>query len=407
MNCPSAWIRGPVGIDAGLRITRRDCRNVLVMMPSMAAGTRLLDLLPLVETDHRVQVVFTTPAEHEHWYGVEEFTRRCGGIVLPWSQAVRERWDLVLSASHRHLERVHGPILVLPHGAGSLKSLRRSRKAGRATRDTTGLDRDLLTYRGRLLPAALALAHDLELVALRDTCPEAEAVAVVAGDLCLDRMVVSTAFRERYREMLGVTGDQELVVVSSTWTANSTFGSHLELFERLVVEADERTKVAAVLHPLIQTTHGARQVRSWLAPALSSGLVLIPPEEGWRAAMIAADHVIGDFGSTTSYAAAIGRPVRLAAFPDQAVRAGSIAAAVTEIAPRLDHERPVFRQLRDGHPTGDHRRLAKLVSSRPGASARIYRSTMYRLLELDEPSWPARTAALPGPLAAQGCGHVG
>lgn len=397
MHCANHWIRGPVGVDARPRITRVGCRNVLVMVPSVAAGTRLLDLLPLIEVDRRVQTVFTMPSGEDVWHGVGEFVRRCGGMVLPWSQAVRERWDLVLSASHRQLDQVHGPILVLPHGAGSLKSLRRSRKAVNPTRDTTGLDRELLTSRGRLLPSAIALSNDLDLVALRRTCPEAVPVAVVAGDLCLDRMVASLACRDTYRRVLGVGPEQELIVISSTWTPESTFGRHPELYQRVVDEAGDRARVAAVMHPMIAAAHGTRQVHSWLAGARAGGMVVVPPDRGWQAAMIAADRVIGDFGSTTSYAAALGRPVHLAAFPHLAIRAGSVAEALSRYAPRLDHDRPLLDQLRTSRVHEDHRPLVSLISSRPGSAAQILRRTMYRLLDLDEPSWPAATAVLPCP----------
>jgi hypothetical protein len=345
-----------------------------------------------------VQAIFTTPHGDDVWHGVDEFVERSGGIVLPWSQAVREHWDLVLTASHRNLSQVHGPILILPHGAGALKSLRRSRKAGNPTRDATGLDQELLTYRGRLLPAALALTHELELAALRHTCPDAVPVAVLAGDLCLDRMVASIPYRDRYREALGVTADQELIVVSSTWTPESTFGRHPELYQRVLAEAGEHTQVAAVFHPMVLAAHGVRQVHSWLAAARELGMRVIPSDEGWRATMIAADRVIGDFGSTTSYAAAIGRPVHLAAFPDLAMRAGSVAATLATIASRLDHDRPLLPQLRIASEHRNHQPLTQLISSRPGEAARILRSTMYRLLNLEEPTWPAASAVLPCPV---------
>ncbi|MPZ79836.1 MAG: hypothetical protein GEV28_05320 [Actinophytocola sp.] len=392
-----SWVRGPVGLDAGARITRAGFRTVLVMVPSVTAGTRLLDLLPLVEVDHRVQAVFTVPNTGETWHGVEEFTRRTGGIVVPWAQAMRHRWDLVLTASHRHIEQVHGPVLVLPHGAGSVGSLRRSRKASGATRDTTGLDRDLLTFRGRLVPAALALSHELELAVLRRTCPEAEPVAVVTGDPCLDRMSASIGFRDHYRSALGIADGQELVTISSTWGTESTFGRHPELYQQILTEADDRTRVAAVLHPMVHAAHGSRQVHTWLAAARDRGLIVVPPDEGWRAVMIASDRVLGDHGSTTSYAAAIGRPVHLAAFPARTVRPTSIAATLARTAPRLDHDRPVLPQLADAKPVPS---LAGMITSRPGSAAAILRRTMYRLLDLDEPSWPAPNAVLPLPRPA-------
>lgn len=394
-----SWVRGPVGIDAGLRVTMTNCRTVLVMAPTVTAGTRVLDLLTQLDADFRVQAVFTVPHHGEIWQGTADFVHATGGLVVPWQQAVQHEWDLVLTASHRHIEQVRGRVLVLPHGAGAMMSRSRSRKAGAATRPTTGLDRELLTYRGRVVPAAVALADDGELAALRRSCPEAAHTGVVAGDLCLDRMVASLPLRDRYRQALGVEPGQRLVTVGSTWSPDSTFGRHPDLYARLLREAAaDGTRVAAVLHPNIWAVHGARQVHAWLARARQDGLLVVPPDEGWRAVTVASDAVVGDHGSTTSYAAALGVPTHLATFPRHAVRRGSIADATARCAPLLDHTRPLLPQLREV-PGRGHERVADLVSARRGRAAEILRATMYRLLDLPEPSWPARTSPVPLPRA--------
>lgn len=393
----NSWVRGPVGIDAERRITRTGFHTALVMVPTMTAGTRLMDLVPLLEADHRVQVVFTVPHAAESWSGVEDFVRDCGGVLYPWQQALQHRWDLVLTASHRHIEQVHGRVMVLPHGAGALMSRRFSKKAG-ADRPSTGLDRELLTSRGRLLPSALALTHEGELGALRGSCPEALPVAFVAGDLCLDRMLAGLPLRAVYRRALGVSPEHTLVTISSTWSAEGVFGRHLELYERLVEELPAaRFRVAAVIHPQVWTVHGRRQVQAWLGRAIRGGLLVIPPHEGWRATMVASDRVIGDHGSTTSYAAAIGRPVHLAAFPRQNIRPGSLADALAGIAPRLDHDRPLAEQLHRVPGTDQVPEFARLISAAPGQAAQRFRAAMYRLLSLTEPAWPARSAPVPLP----------
>lgn len=390
------WIRGPVGLDAATHVTRTSFKSVLVMVPTMTAGTRVLDLMSLLEGDHRIQVVFTVPHAGQTWHGVDDFVRRNGGVVLPWHQAIQHRWDLVLSASHRHIEQVHGKVLILPHGAGSLMSRRFSRKARKAMHETTGLDRELLTYRGRVIPSALCLTHDHEIGVLRRLCPEALSAAVVTGDICLDRIIASIPFRPQYRRALGLDEDDDLITVNSTWTPESTFGSRPELYLRLIDELGaSRTRVAAILHPNIWAVHGPWQIHTWLAPAVRRGLILIPPEEGWRATLVASDQVIGDRGSTTIYAAAARVPVHLAAYPEHDTRAGSIGHCLASIAPHLDHELPLLPQLRDmPRPVPE---FAGLVSSRIGQAAAIFRATMYRLLNLPEPSWPATSAAVPLP----------
>jgi hypothetical protein len=393
------WIRGPVGMDAERRVTRTGCLNVLVLLPTMTAGTRLLDLLQLLEGDHRIQVVFTVPEAGESWYGVDDFARAHGRMVIPWQQALQSRYELVLAASYAELERVRGPVLVLPHGASSLMSRKFSRSGGPTALPHTGLARETLTHRGRVIPSVLALTHDQELVVLRGSCPEALPSAVVVGDICLDRLVASQPFRANYRRALGVADDQRLVVVSSTWAPESTFGQHPELCRRLLSELPRsRHRVALVLHPSVWAVHSPWQIHMWLARCMREGLLVIPPDEGWRATVIASDWVIGDHGSTTQYAAAIGRPVVLSAFPVHVIRSGSIADTVASAAPMLDLGRPLLDQLRVAeHATERTGATAGLITSRPGRAAATLRRAMYELLGLAEPDHPAETRPVPLP----------
>jgi hypothetical protein len=390
------WIRGPIGPGAERRVTRANCRTVLVMVPTMAAGNRVADVLSLLSGDHRIQTLYTVPDTNESWHGTAESAAAGGGLVIPWHQALNHRFDLVLSASYTGLCEVRGKILVLPHGASSLMSRKYSRNAGRPAVPHIGLSRETLTFRGRLVPAALALPHDAELHRLRESCPEALPVAVVAGDICHDRMVAGLPRRAEYRCALGVAEHQKLVTVSSTWSTESAFGMHPNLCRQLVTEAAKGDyKVALVLHPGVWAVHGRWQVMTWLSDCVENGLLVIPPEEGWRATVIASDYVIGDHGSTTQYAAAIGKQVLLAAYPENSIRAGSLADAVAATAPRVDHSRPILPQLPQAKPASGE--IARLLTSRPGQAATILRRTIYRLLDLGEPARAAYPIALPLP----------
>ncbi|MDX3660209.1 hypothetical protein PV646_23155 [Streptomyces sp. ID05-26A] len=347
----------PFGLGAERRVTVPDCRQVLVMVPHLVAGTRLMDVLPLLSADPRVQVVCTVPTGSPP--GTEEFVAGRGLATTPWENALRHRFDLVVAASHRGTDLVHGPVMVLPHGASAAKSRRLHGH---------GLDRASLTRAGRVVPAGIVLALDDELALLSEACPEAVPHAVVAGDLCFDRMSASLPFREDYRSAAGIAPDETLVTITSTWTARSTFGSRLPLYRALA----RQTRTAAVLHPNIWQVHGAWQVRAWLADC--PGLIIVPPEEGWRAMVVASDAVVGDHGSVTQYSAAAGIPLVLARTPQ--VRTDSLADRLAGSAPLLDLTRPVVRQAR---------RVPLTISSRPGEAAAVLRRTMYRLLDLAEP----------------------
>lgn len=394
------WVRGPIGIGADTRVTRAGCRTVLVMVPTMAAGTRLLDVVALLATDHRIQIVFTVPETTDTWAGVDEFVRADGRLVIPWAQALRHHFDLVLAASYAELDRAHGPVLVLPHGASSLMSRAFSRQAGSAGLPHAGLARETLTTRGRVIPSCVALTHDQELDALRESCPEALPMAVVAGDICYDRMLASLPRRDYYRRRLGVAADQHLLTVSSTWSTESVYGRYPELCRRLLAELPASDyRVALVLHPSAWSVHGPWQIRHWLADSMRDGLLVLPPEEGWRATVIASDHVIGDHGSTTQYSAAIGVPVVVSSPPAGRIRIGSLADALAGVAPMLDPDQPIAPQLaRATDSRAEHGTvLAGLLTSRPGKAARTLRRAAYRLMRLPEPDNPAAAAPIPLP----------
>ncbi|WP_285641062.1 hypothetical protein [Lentzea sp. NBRC 102530] len=339
------WVDAPVGPRAGRRVTVPGCRTVLVLVPHVVAATRLFDVLDLLKADRRVQVVCTVPDVGGVSYGTHEFLQRHGVLTLPWQQAIGVEFDLVLAASRRDVEHVLGPVLVLPHGAGALKSRRLTGH---------GLDRHELMRGGRVTAAALVLSHDDELRVLERSCPEAVPHAVVAGDLCLDRMRSSLPHRESYRAALGVAPGEMLVTISSTWRPESVFGGRPELYR-----ADGH-RTAVVIHPTTWSVHGPWQVRAWLADR--PDLIIIPPEEGWRAAVIASDRVLGDHGSVTQYAAAVGVPVELGTRAQ--VRPGSLADLVARGAPDI----------------------ASALSSRLDQAAELLRTTMYRLMRLPEPA---------------------
>lgn len=403
-----AWIRGPVGPDAAGRITRRGCKDVLMLVPHLVAGVRLLDVLPLLETDHRIQVVTTVSGSEENWPGAAEFAREHGGIVMPWHQAQRTRFDLVLAAARTDVDRVHGPVLTLPHGASLLKSRLRPADPASGFRPEHGLGRQHLVRDGRLVSAALALTHDDELAVLRQSCPEAVSTAVVAGDVCFDRLLASLPYRDLYRRALGVDDGRRLVVVTSTWTPQSGFGEHHDLFSRIVEGLPrEDFQVVGILHPNAWTVHGRRQITAWLSEAMQAGLRMVPPEEGWRAALVAADCVIGDHGSVTQYAAGLGRPVLLAAHPRFQLRAESLAAKVAEHAELLNLRCPIRAQVdaaMASWPSHIGEVLAGALTSRQGQASGILRQLMYRILGLPEPSrrLPVSPVPLPATLSFDG-----
>lgn len=395
------WVLGPVGRHGVTWLTRTGCKVVLVMMDQIVAGTRLLDVLPLLEADHRVQVVFTVPEPPESWRASHDFVEGLGGVVIPWSQARQSRFDLAIAGGQFGIDEVDAPVMLVPHGYGFGQYRLRPRAAGDDRELVMNLGREQLMRDGRVRAEVIVLIHEAEREILAHSCPPALPHALVAGNITFDSMMAGVGQREQYRKALHVTGHQKLVVVSSTWTSASAFGRDPALFERILGElAPEEHRVVGLLHPNIWSHHGRRQVLAWLRDCLHAGLGLVPPQAGWQGALIAADLVIGDYGSVTGYAAGLGSPVLLAAEPDDAPLRGSPTEALLEAAPRWDRTRallPQWEELAGAHTPDRYAELRARLTSRPGRAAAILRQAMYGVLGLPEPIWPARapSAQLP------------
>jgi hypothetical protein len=157
-------------------------------------------------------------------------------------------------------------------------------------------------------------------------------------------------------------------------------------------------RVAAVLHPNIRAGHGPGQLELWLDRARRAGLSLVDPLAGWRQALIAADLVIGDFGSVSYYAAACGTPVLLGAGSPDDLGPASPVAEFVRTTPRLDPYAPLLPQLERESATHRPRpALAELATSSPGRSAELLRRLFYDLIGIPEPAGSALLDPLPLP----------
>jgi hypothetical protein len=394
------WRQVPVGPDAGRWITRTGCKTVLVVVHTVTMGQRLTKLLPLFETDQRVQVVFTA-GPHAFGNGVARLLRRLDGAVIPWEQATRTTFDLALAAGYPSVHELRAPLIVVPHGAShNTLVMRGAVGAAVAARGVHGLDARRLVQGGRLVPDALVLSHRADLAVLGRQCPEAVPVAEVVGDPCYDELAVSKPLREAYRQALGVTEGKRLVVTASTWGTGSLFGQLTDLHDRILAELPrDQYEVVALMHPNVWYGQGPRQVRAWLSSAMRRGLTLLPPESEWLSALVAADVVIGDAGSSSVYAAAAGVPVIIGTFPSEDIAAGSAAALLATSSLTLHLDQPIERQLADAmacHSAELSQPVAARITSEPGGFRRNMRRLIYRMLGLTQP--PSIPVTPPAPM---------
>ncbi|WP_369199971.1 hypothetical protein [Streptomyces sp. PU-14G] len=195
-------------------------KRVLVVVHTEVYGKRLQDLLPLLEADLRFEVTFTV-APHPFNTGAAHFLRALGATVVSWEEAVRTEYDLALAAGSKGVEQLRAPLVRVSHGAGHMKLARVEDVPYGETRAPGGITgKGFLTWRGKVVPRAVALAHRDDLAALERWCPEALPIATVTGDPCYDRILQSLPLRGDYRAALGLAPGQKLVLVSSTWGGN-------------------------------------------------------------------------------------------------------------------------------------------------------------------------------------------
>lgn len=381
-------------------------RTALAVVHNVTAATRLFDVLPILADDPRVQVHFSCPDSSPFRGQIAEYLTERAITPISWKTALETRFDLAISASHGgSLHEIKAPLIVLPHGMGYNKYLVAKTETETENRDrfpVFGLAPEWLTHDGEVIASSLLLSHPEQLDRLATSCPQAAEVAFVAGDPSFDRILASLPLRHLYREALGVR--QRLVLVSSTWGAQSLYGRQPDLVRRLRAELPlDDYAVAVALHPNVWSAHTPWQVRRWLDASVRSGVIVFPAHEGWRAGLVAADLVIGDHGSVTFYGAALGTPVLLAEAPHETVDPASAVGRFLRAAGRLEKGplRPQIESALSSGPDAAVTEIAALATSVPLESFALLRTELYRLLDLPEPEHPAEPNALPLPESDQ------
>ncbi|MGF1431086.1 hypothetical protein [Kitasatospora sp. LaBMicrA B282] len=374
---------------------------MLAVVRTLTSATRVMDVLPLLRARDGIELYVTVNPGSAFTAGLPGYLDSLAGVTpLSWSEAVRRDFDLAVACTvNSSMHRLRAPLVVLPHGVGY----------NRLVRPTTGddvspagLSRQELLRRGRVVPAVIGLSHEEQLERLRRSCPRALPVARVVGDPCFDRLLASLPERDRYRRLLGAVGGRRLVLVSSTWSEHSLLGRCPDLPLRLVRELPvDEYAVAVVLHPNIWARHHPLDL---LDEAVRSGLLVLPPQHGWQAALVAADWVVGDHGSVSFYGAALDRVTLLAATGEAELDPDSPGYAFGRGAPALDATGPLEPQLRraaEDHGTRAAPELLDLTRrslGERGRSARILRELLYSYLPgIPEPAEEALTPPYPDP----------
>ncbi|WP_328605549.1 hypothetical protein OG943_36970 [Amycolatopsis sp. NBC_00345] len=350
---------------------------VLGVARTWTSAIRLLDVFASFRDDLRLRFVFTVDPGSQFSRGTEELLILAGAHVIPWRELPGTRYTLAVSASENiNFEHIDGPVLVLPHGVGFHKYVPDSSTSGMRI---SGLVPEHALRTGRVL---MAVSHSNQENQLLAASPAAAGRTVVIGDPQFEQLLASAGHREHYRRVLGI-GDRRFALVTSTWGTQSLIARRPRLpAELLAALPHDEYAGGLVLHPNIWARYRPFQLHAWFAAAEDAGLLLLPPELGWQAALVAADLVIGDHGSVTFLAAASEKPVLLGTFGEESVP-GTSAAMLGERAQRLHRSEPLRTQLDAAETAPWQKELAsRTFENTDGATAALH-TLVYRLLDLE------------------------
>lgn len=367
-----------------------DCeRTVLAVTRSVNTTLALLDGLPDLLHDHRVQVIFTVmprqrDANFERW--MRKLVQEAGVREIGWEEAVGRRFDLVVTASYEGaLNEISGDVVVLNHGTGVGKYLALP-PDGRLPVSDDGVS-----------TMTMVLSHSEQRRYYADV-QDPRARFLVAGDPWRDRLCASAHRASLYRAALGVDEHIRLIALSSTWGEYSLIATNPDLPLRLLDDLPwDEYRVALILHPNVWFGHSTWQVRAWMREALDAGLLLIPPHDSWRGTLVAADAFVGDHGSMLLHAGALGLPLAFGCTPNSELIEDGPSAEIEAQVPRLERHAPLVPQvdrLFAEHDAERNQATIDQVFEYAGESHAMVRRTMYELMELDEPEGAVRVLAV-------------
>lgn len=394
----SRYARANTGPEAHRWQTFPDAPVVLALARTFTSAVRVLEALAVFRGDTRVRVLFAFDGTSAFNAGTERLLEEARAGTIPWADRLAVDPSLVVTATENaDMASFDCPVVVLPHGIGFQKYVPDHR-----TQEVrlSGVPRPEFHDADNI---HLVLSHPAQREQLRAASIPLAEHAQVIGDPAHDRLVSGFRLRDHYRSQLGVGPDQRLVVATSTWGPGGLLGSRPRLPGALLgALPHDGYRVAAVVHPNVWFAHSPWQVTHMLADALDAGLLLMPSEAGWGAALVAADCVIGDHGSVTLYGAALDHPMMLGALGEESVP-GTAVSELVRTAPWLATEelRAQVERAIDTHVPGQHRGAADLAFAHKGRGGHRLTRLLYRLLDLSPPdhgrSGDGTQRALPSP----------
>ncbi|MGW4521125.1 hypothetical protein [Amycolatopsis sp. NPDC004378] len=380
--------------DGSLWLTVPPERTVLVAVGN-GSVERMLDVVSLLSSDIRIRVVFTVHDRLSFGSEASRLVQARGLVEIPWREAMNHAFDLIVTTNAGwDTFMPSGPLAVLSAPLRTIVPIGEKVQPSQTVprRAIFGLAAEWLHGEAdnRNARVMLGLASEADLHRLRTVVPAVVDRAQVIGDPYFDRIVESWPQRARYRQALGVDQGRHLVTVTSDWTGNALLGREPRLPETLITQLPpDKFRVALILHPNVWAAHGTWQLTQWLHDALAAGLLLVPPTDDQRVALIAADCVVGDHGSMTVYAAGLGLPVlAVGEGPHDGASMATERSLTSGPAQELDLDGDLRVQV---EAAIKHTKAVSAAGRRSQAAAanknaQVLRTSLYELMKLDPPA---------------------
>ncbi|RLK59076.1 hypothetical protein CLV68_3558 [Actinokineospora cianjurensis] len=363
-------------------------RRVCVVLRTRTDLSRVLDVLRAIDGDDRLAIFWTVNEGSQFGGKLRDPLALLDVRLIDWEIARTMEFNLVIAAhTDDALGELLGPVATMAHGTGY------NRRVLYRTLDLdapVGLSTAELVRDGVIVAAAIGLSCESQVEQLSRANPSAMPFAFQMGDPTWDRMLANLGSRDLIRHRLGVTPGQKLVGISSTWGHDSTIGYDPRLVNRVLAALPhDEYRVVLILHPNVWTLHSGFSVRGLLSAASEAGLITVMPTSDWPAALIATDAFIGDHGSVSVYAAALGRPFLFAGRGDDELVKGSTTLDFVRAARPLDPAVDLRDQIVDVMATyaaSGVTEVARQAMGNSGESLRLLQARFYELMALDPPA---------------------
>jgi hypothetical protein len=390
---------GPAAHDADRWQT---CPGQLIFycfVRTFVSAIQLYQELLVFEGDTRVKLVWVRCPGSKLEHPLCDWLRSKGISLVPHEMATAGRRDLIITTSEwiDPIPFAPTPVVVIPHGLGFHKYV-------------PDPDTGIIRLAGLARPEGLrtgqvtqVVSHPNQARQLAEASEHTIGRTVLGGCSNFDLLRNSRGERADYRSALGVSADQRLIVLSSTWGTGSLFGQSFDLIGRLLAQLPfERYKLATFLHPGAWSFEGESEILRRLSKHIDSGLRVIPTTEGWHGTLLAGDLLIGDNGSVTLHGAMMDIPLLLGTFSDSVVPGTVMADLGNGMANFIDPDGDLRQQIEDEIERHDSTRAARLIErtiARPGESGELLRALSYSKVKQPVPTdeLPARMAPAPVP----------